>query len=460
MKHVATMTLTGSVGLVAIFFVDFVDMFFLSLLGEVAVAAAIGYAGTILFFTISVCIGIAIAATALVSRALGAGARREARRLATASLIYMTLITSVLSILLYFSLDIALDLLRAEGEARELALGYLKIMTVSTPLLGLGMAAGGLLRSVGDAKRAMYVTLSGGIANAVLDPIFIFGFGWGVDGAAYASVVSRLALVAFGYYGLVRVHWLLAPPTLRLLGPRLKPLTDIALPAILTNIATPVGNAYVTAEIAGFGAGAVAGWAIVGRLIPVAFGVVFSLSGAIGPILGQNYGARRFDRVRAAYRDSLVFCTVYVLIVWALLFLLQNQISAVFQARGDAAALIALFCTFVAGSFLFNGALFISNATFNNLGYPRWSTVLNWGRATLGTVPFVTVGANLGGAEGALIGWGVGAVLFGVAGAIMGDRLLAHLEADPPPPGAPPPPLARAALWPFSSGKSMGVGTQ
>ena len=86
MRHVVVMTATGSIGLMAIFVVDFLNLFYISLLGEQELAAAIGYAGTVLFFTISFSIGISIAGTALVSRALGARQREEARRLATSSL--------------------------------------------------------------------------------------------------------------------------------------------------------------------------------------------------------------------------------------------------------------------------------------------------------------------------------------------------------------------------------------
>src|SRR3978361_1133650 len=80
MRHVVVMTATGSIGLMAIFIVDFLNLFYISLLGEQELAAAIGYAGTVLFFTVSLCIGVTIAGTALVSRALGASHRDEARR--------------------------------------------------------------------------------------------------------------------------------------------------------------------------------------------------------------------------------------------------------------------------------------------------------------------------------------------------------------------------------------------
>ena len=83
-------------------------------------------------------------------------------------------------------------------------------------------------------------------------------------------------------------------------------------------IATPVGNGFVTGAISTYGGEAVAGWTVIPRIIPVAFGLLFARSGAIGPIVGQNFGARRFDRIRSTVRDSLKAALVHVLCVWAL----------------------------------------------------------------------------------------------------------------------------------------------
>src|SRR5438046_798950 len=100
MRHVVVMTATGSVGLIAVFVVDFLNLFYISLLGERELAAAIGYAGTILFFTTSVCIGVMVAGMALVSRALGARERERARRLAVSSLLFMAVVTVVMSVII------------------------------------------------------------------------------------------------------------------------------------------------------------------------------------------------------------------------------------------------------------------------------------------------------------------------------------------------------------------------
>jgi len=453
MRHVVVMTATGSIGLMAIFIVDFLNLFYISRLGEQELAAAIGYAGTVLFFTVSLCIGISIAGTALVSRALGARKRDEARRLATSSLVFMTAVTLAFTLLTLPLLSPILTLFGATGRTHDVAWRFLLIVMPTTPILALGMAASGLLRAAGDAKRAMYVTLSGGLLTAVLDPLFIFGFGLGVDGAAITSVFARLILVAVGFYGAVRIHDLLARPRWGAVITDARPLAAIAVPAVLANIATPVGNAIVTGAIARYGDSAVAGFAVIGRIIPLAFGAIFALSGSIGPILGQNYGARRLDRVKGAIRDSLIVILIYCVAMWAVLALLREPIISLFGATGEGAELIRVFCIYVAGSWTLVGALFVANAAFNNLGFPTWSTVFNWGRATVGTLPFVWFGAAFG-AAGVLAGQAVGAVLFGIASIVMCfvliDRLAARqVEGQPEtiPEVAPPIP-------PFSSGKA------
>jgi putative MATE family efflux protein len=455
MRHVIVMTATGSIGLVSIFIVDGLNLFYISLLGIDELTAAVGFASTLLFFTLSVAIGLTIACGALVSRALGRGRRDEAAQMGGASMVFMGVSTLLISAAVWPFLRDLNAMLGATGKTLELSTQFLQIVLFSTPLLALGMCTTGILRGTGDAKRAMYVTLGSGLAAAILDPIFIFGFGLGLEGAAISTVLSRFVMLAIGIYGAHNVHRLIRLPDGQRLKEAFRPFFAIGLPAALTQIATPVGNAWVTAEIAAFGDQAVAGWAIIGRIVPVAFGVIFALSGAVGPILGQNFGAHRYDRLLTTMRDSLLFTVAYVLAVWALLAIFANPIAGIFGAHGLSRELIVFFCLFAAGSFLFNGAIFVSSAAFNNLGYPTYSTVFNWGRSTLGVIPFVWVGAHFYGAKGVIAGWGLGAVVFGVVSvlvcfrvmrALASEQVAAEVEDVP----APPP----SAQSPFSTGKA------
>ena len=427
--HISVMSFTASIGLMAVFLVDFVDMIFISMLGKAELAAAVGYAGAILFYTTSFGIGMAIAAGALVARALGAGEAEEARRRATNSLIYGVIFGAIFAAVVRFNLAYLDGLMGATGETLNLAVMYLQIIVPSLPFLMVGMIGGAILRAHGDARRAMMATIWGGLVNAVLDPILSFGLDLELMGAALASVSARIVIAIVALQPLIKYYGGFDKPTPASLSIDIRPILAIAVPAILTQLATPVGQAYVTRSMAEYGEEAVAGMAIVARITPIGFGIIFALSGAIGPIIGQNAGAGLNDRVRGAFREGLMISGLVVVVVSALLFLARPGLAWLFQLDGIALTLVFLFAGPLSLLFFFNGVIFVANASFNNLGHPFYSTIVNWGRNTLGTVPFVMVGAALYGAPGVLIGQYLGGGVFAVVAYLLARRIM----ADPTP---------------------------
>ena len=427
LRHILVLTGTGAAGLMAIFLGDLANILFLSWVGDDVVIAAVGYASAILFLTISIGIGLSIAATSLVSPALGAGRRMRARRLSLNAHVLTFVAASLLSLVIWLLIPQFLELLGATGHAYELATVYLLILVPALPPLAVAMTSASVLRSAGDARRAMNVTLIGAPVNTLLDAILILGLGLGIQGAAIASALARLVMMAIGLYGVVWVHDLWGRLRVRTVLADAPAHIAVAVPAVLTNIATPVANAYVTRAMAPFGDTAVAGWAIVGRVIPVAFGAIFALSATVGPIIGQNYGAGAFDRVRATLTQSLLVTAAFTGIAWAILAVLAWPIASAFDATGETADLIVFFCRALPPAFVFLCALFVANAVFNTLGRPHYSTALNWGRATLGTVPLVQAGAVLAGAAGVLAGSVLGGVIFGILAVWLAYRWIDQL---------------------------------
>ncbi|MCP4821721.1 MAG: MATE family efflux transporter [Shimia sp.] len=427
MRHVTRMSLTTSIGLMAVFAVDFVDMAFIAMLGNDALAAAVGYAASLLFFTNSINVGLSIAAGSLVAREIGAGREGQARQYATSVATLGVAIGVVMPIVVLLNVEAILSALGAEGEVLRLAVRYVWFILPTMWVMALAMAGMAVLRAFGDARRAMMATLYGGVVNAVLDPILIFAVGLGLDGAAIASVIARVVMMGFAVVPAIRKHGGFARPSVVHLREDFQAVRGIAVPAVLTNVATPVGNAVIVREIAEFGTDAVAGMAVIGRLMPVAFSVIFALSGAIGPIIGQNFGAGKTDRVRGAYLAGLQFTAVYVLLMSAVLFLLRAPIGDLFQAQGETRALIYLFCGPLASASVFNGVIFVSNASFNNLGYPIYSTWVNWGRHTIGTLPFAMLGGQIAGASGVLLGQAAGGLIFAGVSWVMVNRVFGKL---------------------------------
>jgi putative MATE family efflux protein len=311
-----------------------------------------------------------------------------------------------------------------------LAISYLEILIPTMPILLMGIVASAALRSHGAAKLSMMVTLIAGVVNAVLDPIFIFVLDMGLEGAAWASVLSRVSVAVTGIWYLTRRYGGFAGVSITATLKDLRPIVAIAAPAILANIAAPIGGAYVVKAAAEFGEAAVAGLAIIGRITPIAFALIFAMSGSIGPIIGQNFGAGRHDRVRQTFNISVFLIVIYVIPVVGVMYILRAPIADLFNAQGVARDLIYLFCGPLSLAWIFNGIIFIGNASYNNLGHPFYSTWVNWGRNTLGIIPFVYLGAQYWGASGVLIGQMAGGVFVAIASYVLAERLMKKAEAN------------------------------
>ncbi|MCC6008486.1 MAG: hypothetical protein JJU40_12505, partial [Rhodobacteraceae bacterium] len=365
-----------------------------------------------------------------------------------------------------------LRLLGAEGVAFEVASRFLLISLLSLPMMAFGMVAAAILRSLGDAWRAMMVTVLAGAVAMLVDPFlilstesvfgyrlpFTLGMGLGADGAAFGLWVSRIAMALMGLWFVIGVHDMLALPRWRHVREMSRPFFRIALPAAATQLSTPVGNFILTGLVAIYGDAAVAGWSVMSRLMVLTFGGLFALSGAIGGIIGQNYGARLLPRVRQTFRSALLFCSFYTLAAWGLLALASPVILSLFGLTGTAADVVLAFTRLAAAGFFFNGALFVANATFNNLGRPLWSTALNWLRDAVMILPFAWLLGQMLGAPGVVYGQALAGVVVGSIAVLVAWRFMNRLQLPPlagpgvgqaeglppvPPPGAP---SARAAI--------------
>lgn len=423
-KHILVLTGTGAIGLMAVFVSEMISALYLGLLRDRDMLAGLGYAAAILFFHVSVGIGFSIAATTLVAPAVGAGEGPRAQRLATHAILMAGLLGAVVAAVLWPALPWILDAMGASGRARAFALSYLRIVVPTLPLMVIGMTSMALLRSVGDAERAMNVPLIGSATQLAVEPFFIFMAKLGMDGSAIAYVCGRFAFAAFGLYGLFLVHRMGVRPVRRAFMVDLKALARVAVPAITTNVATPFANLFTTAAIGAFGEAAVAAWTIAGRAMPVAFGVVFSLTGAIGPVLGQNLGAQHYGRVHQTFWSAIRLNAILCAVAAAALIAATPALIGMFGADADAARLIKFYTFFCAPLMFFVGLLFVSNAVFNALGRAHIATALNWGRATLGTIPLVWLGGHYGGAEGVFLGSIAGSVLVGLAAVWLAWRIL------------------------------------
>ena len=198
MRHIAVMTLTSSIGLLALFLVDFVDLFFISQLGDPSLTAGMGFASTLLFLNSSLNIGLMITISALAARRIGMGRSETTKALLGEVLILGIIMSAVIAVVFWVFAPQWMTLLGATGTAHEAAVTYIRIVAPFGPVTVTGMVCSGLLRAYGDARRAMNTTLAMAAGNAIFDPILMFWLDWGFAGAAWATVISIVLMAITG----------------------------------------------------------------------------------------------------------------------------------------------------------------------------------------------------------------------------------------------------------------------
>ncbi|CAH0990600.1 hypothetical protein SIN8267_00694 [Sinobacterium norvegicum] len=425
-KALITMTFSSVIGMLSMFSVALVDMYFLSLLNDIDILAGIGFAGSVLFITGSVGIGFSVATGVLLSQAVGRGGKEEGATYFTTIVAIAVALSFLLTMLLYPVLLPILQMLGASDAAADQAMRYMMIVLPTMPLATLAMVFSASLRSVADPMRAMRVSLLGSVINIVLDPLFIFVLDMGLEGAAWATVAARVGCFFVAIWLIQRHHQLFIVVRWPNLKAIIMPALRIAAPALITNLATPIGGIIVMLYLAPFGSEAVAGNALVGSLAPLLFSVYFSLSGAAGPIIGQNIGANKPERVLMVLRSGMMVVLSYTLLVWLTLVFMAPLIIRLYAVDGLAAQMIITFCYYQVPLASGLGLLALSNTIFNNCGKPLWSTGFNVVRATVATWLFCSVGATLWGAPGVVVASSLAMMLFGLLALAMAFYLLSQ----------------------------------
>ena len=419
LRHVIVMTGASAVGLTALFSVDLLNVFYINLLGRDELTAAVGFASAILMFQISLGIGLGIGTSVFVSRFEGARRLGEAKSHAIAGIALSVLLSLLIVLVVMPFLPLFVADIGARGATADYTLAYLRLTFPAMPFLIVTITSSGILRALGDAKGAMWVTLSGGLVNAAIDPILILYLELGLDGAAYAAVISRLVSFLVGIALIIIRHSYWCRVSGREFLRLARAILRLSLPIMLTNIATAVGVYILTEFVAQHGDAANAANTVINRFVPFLFGFLFSLSGAVGPVLGQNIGAKAYDRAERAFAQAIGIVFVYTLIVCLAMVVFSRPLATTFASNREVVDLIVFFLTYAGWSYAFFGALIVSNAVFNTIDEPYFATAFNWGRATLGVYPFCWLGAHYFGIKGVILFFGFGFVPFGIAAAFL-----------------------------------------
>ncbi|MBL4940636.1 MAG: MATE family efflux transporter [Colwellia sp.] len=403
------MTIPMIYGMILLMTFNLVDTFFVSLLGTQPLAA-ISFTFPVTFTVISLMIGLGIGTSAVIAKFLGHNDHQSAKDSATAALYLAAIVVISLSFVGYLFTDELFTLLGAEASLLPLIHQYMDIWYIGSVCLIGPMIGNAILRASGDTKTPSIVMGSAGLINAILDPVFIFGFGpvpaMGLQGAAIATLISWffgfifVLIILTKQKNLIHTHLL---PIKQLLA-SCRGILKIGLPAAGANMLTPIAAAIMTAIAAGYGESVVAAFGVGSRIESIACLVVLAMSMSLPPFISQNFGAGHMHRVKQAYKRSIKFVLLWQVFIYVVLIIAAPWIASAFATEQKVADIIVLFIWILPLGYGLQGVIILTNSSFNALHKPMIALVLSVVRLFICYVPLAYLGSYYYGLHGFFIG--------------------------------------------------------
>lgn len=428
-RHILRMTPPMTIGFFAMMAFNLSDAWFVSRLGT-GPLAAIGFTFPLIMVFYSIGMGLGLGTASCVSRAIGQGDHDRVSHLTTYSLLLTLVIMSLLALAGELSMPSVLRMMGAQGDIYNAALGYMRIWFCFAPLAALPMIGNNAIRSTGDTLRPGLVMASGALLNLILDPIFIFGWkgfpALGVPGAALATGLSRtmtlvisLCLLRYRFHMLTFIWtgW-------KQLLDAWRSVLFVAAPASATNLLLPLTGGLIVRMIADYGPAAVAATTAGQRLESFAYIIPMAMGTTLVPIIGQNWGAGRVDRVRGAWIRTNCYGIVYSLFILLLALLFAPQIAGLFSSDPAVIRLIVVYLRILlAGAVLLHSTVH-TGFSFNAVEMPMKAAGLTVLRLVGLVLPLAWTGSKLAGVPGVYAGMTIAHILSGSIALIWFNQVL------------------------------------
>lgn len=382
--------------MIALFFqsvYNLVDTFWVSGLGSEALAA-VGLAFPFFIGLMAIATGIGIGSGSAISRAIGSKDKKRADKFATHAIVIAVILSFAVWILIPLMKPIFM-LMGADESLASMTAGYMNPFIFFAFFIFLLNVGNSLLNSEGNSRKTMFATIAGAVLNIVLDPIFIFdwGLGLGVNGAAYASILS------FGVSTAMILYWILIQKNtyitislkkFRFEWPIIKEIFVIGIPAMVSQLTMSLSTVLLNSivlHVGGTDGAAIysTGW----RIISIGIMPLLGLATGMTTMAGVSYGGRDAEKLKSTYYFGIQIGLALELVIAVIVFIFADPISGLF-ATGDSAYLhgdITSFLKIMCFLFLFIPANILTSAMFQGLKMGKSSLVLTLIRTFLFEVP-------------------------------------------------------------------------
>ena len=361
---------------------NIIDTIFVGMLGPLELAAA-SLAFPVVFVFIAIASGLGIGANALIAQALGEKKLHAANNFAEHAIILGMVLGVAIAVLgIIFSPQI-FTFMGADQQVLPLAIEYSNLIFIGMIFMFAWFISDSILKAQGNSKTPMKYLGMSVVLNIILDPILIFGFGpipaMGLRGAALATVFAR-ALAAFLNFSYIYTSKSVISLSLKEFKPRpdcVKRMIVVGLPASASQTLTALGFMLLMSLVGAFGSFAIAAYGVGMRLASVAIMPMVGLSSALTSFVGQNVGAKNFDRAKRASLIATRISFVITIVIVSLFFIFPEQIMMVFTQSAQVIGIGAVYLSIVPFAFLFYSFYYILIGAFQGAGKTELALVSN-----------------------------------------------------------------------------------
>jgi len=307
------------------------------------------------------------------------------------------------SIVAFLFLEPILHFFGASHETLVYARDFMTIILAGNVFTHMYFGLNALIRSSGHPQKAMMATICTVLINLVLNPLFIFGFHWGIRGSAFATVISQVIVLSWQMWIFndkkYFIHW--QKGIYKLKKKIVADALSIGLSPFLMNAASCLIVIIINQQLIRHGSElAVGAYGIVNRIAFLFVMIVIGLNQGMQPIAGYNYGAKRYDRVLSTLKKSIFFATLIMIVGFVVVELFPQVVASLFTTESQLIDLAVPGLRWVFACYPLVGFQMVCSAFFQSIGKPSKSIILAMTRQTLFLIPFLLIFPNYWGVTG------------------------------------------------------------
>lgn len=397
-------SLPAIVGMMVNSLYNVIDRIFLGRgIGQLAIAATtVAFPMMLILMAVSILIGVG--ATALISIRLGEQRREEAEKIAGNAVVMITLLPALCAVCFFLFTDPILIFFGASREVLPYARDFTEIIMLGAVFGSFSMGVNNFIRAEGNPRISMYTQLLGAFIAVILNYLFIFKLGWGVKGSALATILAQFvsAMWVLSYFlsgkSLVKLRF----RNMRLQWPILSSIMAIGFAPFAMQIAASVQQVILNRTLMVHGGDiALSAIGIVMSISTLLFMPVLGVSQGAQPIIGYNFGARQYDRVRGTWKLAVLAGTAIVLVGYLVVRIWPSQLVGLFSEGDMALTSLTTHAMLIYLALIpVIGFQIMSSTYFQAVGKARQAAVLSLSRQILFFIPLLLILPRFWGVEG------------------------------------------------------------